>query len=94
MTDQFAGFSWVTTWKGIAKFCDVSVDTVRRWEKAFGLPVHRLPSKTGLGPGLVTALPSELNAWLRAYTAGVKSLKADRAARKAAESNNDGVHLH
>lgn len=96
MTDAFAGFAWVTTWKGIAKFCGVSVDTVRRWEKAFGLPVHRLPSKTGLGPGLVTALPSELNAWLRAYTDGVKALKANRAnraSRKTAESNNGGVHL-
>ena len=102
MTDAFAGFAWVTTWKGIAKFCGVSVDTVRRWEKQFALPVMRLPSKTGLGPGLVTALPSELNTWLREFSDSLERSKierakrkaADRASRKAAESNNGGLPLH
>lgn len=94
MTDNaFAGFAWITGWKCIAKFCGVSIDTVRRWEKMFGLPVMRLPSKSGRGPGLVTALPSELNTWLREFSDSLERSKvervrrktADQAARKAAE---------
>ncbi len=86
MSDGFLN-SWITTWRGIAKYCGMSVDTVRRWEKQFGLPVMRLPSKSGKGPHTVTAIPSELNIWLREYSDGVKNLKALKAERKAESSD-------
>ena len=48
------------SWKEIAAYLHRDVRTVMRWERARGLPVHRLPG--GGKPG-VYALQSELDAW-------------------------------
>jgi TolB-like protein len=48
------------SWKAIAAYLDSSVRTVRRWERAEGLPVHRhMHHKLGR----VFALRTELDAW-------------------------------
>jgi TolB-like protein len=48
------------SWKAIAAYLDSSVRTVRRWERAEGLPVHRhMHHKLGR----VFALKTELDAW-------------------------------
>ena len=50
------------SWKAIADYLGRDVGTVRRWEKAQGLPVRRVPG----GPGRsVFAFTGEIDAWLR-----------------------------
>ena len=49
------------SWKAIADYLHRDVATVRRWEKAMGLPVHRV---AGIGRS-VFAYTSEIDAWLR-----------------------------
>ena len=48
------------SWKAIAAYLHRDVRTVVRWERARGLPVHRVP---GGGRAGVFALKSELDAW-------------------------------
>jgi hypothetical protein len=47
-------------WKEIAAYLDRGVRTVQRWEKDFGMPVHRLGPGKGEG---VVAFAHELDAW-------------------------------
>jgi TolB-like protein len=50
----------LSSWKAVAAYLDCSVRTVRRWERAEGLPVHRhVHHKLGR----VFALRTELDAW-------------------------------
>jgi TolB-like protein/Flp pilus assembly protein TadD len=50
----------LTSWKAIATYLDCSVRTVRRWERAEGLPVHRhLHQKLSR----VFAVKTEIDAW-------------------------------
>jgi hypothetical protein len=50
----------LSSWKEIAEFFQIDVRTCQRWEKAFGLPVHRL----GQSPrSRVLAYADELNEW-------------------------------
>lgn len=50
------------SWKAIADYLGRDVGTVRRWEKAQGLPIRRVPG----GPGRsVFAFTEEIDAWLR-----------------------------
>jgi TolB-like protein/Tfp pilus assembly protein PilF len=49
------------TWKEIAGFFGSDESTVRRWEKERGLPVHRLPGRSG---SKVFAYTEELSRWL------------------------------
>jgi Tol biopolymer transport system component len=53
------GFSQdrVESWKEIARYLRKDLRTVQRWEKLYGLPVHRSPS------GAVYAITSELDRW-------------------------------
>ncbi len=74
--------SWLTTWKSIAAYCDVSIDTVRRWEKLYGFPVFRLPSKRGFGHKTIAAIPSEINTWLREFSKEMHGKKR-KPAKKA-----------
>jgi TolB-like protein len=48
------------SWKEIAGYLKRDKRTVQRWEKEYGLPVHRLQLNTG---STVYAYPSELDAW-------------------------------
>jgi TolB-like protein/Tfp pilus assembly protein PilF len=54
------------SWKDIAAYLGRDLRTVQRWESERRLPVHRLP---GGDKPRVYALPSELDAWLRASPA-------------------------
>src|ERR1700751_3896520 len=51
----------LVSWKEIAAFLNRAERTVKRWERARGLPVHRVP---GGERGGVFAYPEELEAWL------------------------------
>lgn len=66
---------WITTWKSIAQHCDVSIDTVQRWEKMYKFPIFRLPSKKGFGHKTIAAIPSEINTWLRTFSASQDAKK-------------------
>jgi len=48
-------------WKDIAAFMGKSVRTVQRWEKEFGLPIHRIH---GNGGEIVFGVKAEIDAWL------------------------------
>ena len=53
--------SVLNSWKEIASYLGRSVRTVQRWERDFGLPVHR---PAGKGRSATFALPTELDQWL------------------------------
>jgi hypothetical protein len=65
-------------WKEIAVFLGTSPRSAQRWECELGMPVHRLRMTTG---SVVTAYPSELDAWRRAISADLASdaTQGDRA---------------
>lgn len=50
-----------SSWKDIAGFFGRSIRTVQRWEREYGLPVHRPAQHTGV----ILALRAELAEWLR-----------------------------
>jgi len=54
--------NFLDSWKEIAAYLNREVRTVQRWEKAAGLPVHRLQVDKH---GTVYAYKSELDAWFR-----------------------------
>jgi hypothetical protein len=57
----------LSSWKEIASYLDCDVRTAHRWEKEYGLPVHRL----GQGSrARVFAYEHELEAWLRRKSDG------------------------
>ncbi len=57
----------LSSWKEIAAYLDCDVRTAHRWEKTYGLPVHRL----GKGShARVFAYEHELEAWLRRKSEG------------------------
>ena len=58
---------WLTGWKRIAAYLDVSAGTAKKYYKKYGLPVCRHPG------GSPSALPHELDVWL---TQGPKNLEA------------------
>jgi tetratricopeptide (TPR) repeat protein len=60
-----AGGRRLDSWKEIAAFFQRDTRTVRRWEQARHLPVHRVPGRRGY----VFAYVEELNQWLRSADA-------------------------
>jgi len=62
------------SWKEIAAYTGVSIRTVQRWEREFGLPVRRVATKRG---SVVFAFRSELDAWLRTRPKGAEALMHD-----------------
>ena len=52
----------LSSWKEIASYLNCSVRTCRRWEKEYGLPVHRIE---GADKSPVYAYKEELDAWLK-----------------------------
>lgn len=50
------------SWKAIAEYLKRDVRSVQRWERALGLPVHRVSGEKG---GVVFAFTAELDRWLR-----------------------------
>lgn len=65
-------------WKDIAAFLGTSSRSAQRWERELGMPVHRLRETTG---SVVSAYPSELDAWRR-------GLSAELAAQAAGDTES------
>jgi hypothetical protein len=51
--------TWLTGWKRIANYLDVSVKVVQRRHKEYGMPVMRAPSNRP------TIKPGQLDSWLK-----------------------------
>lgn len=49
---------WLSGWKEIARYCDVTIQTVQKYADAMGLPIKKIGNK-------VFALPADLDQWLR-----------------------------
>jgi TolB-like protein len=65
------------SWKEIAAYVNRGVRTVRRWEAAEGLPVHRQVHRTS---GSVYAFKSEVDRWRAAQTRPAAQRRPDTAA--------------
>lgn len=75
-------------WKDIANYLDKGIRTVQRWEKHYGLPVHRLGEEGG---EIVFAYRDEVDAWLRAKARGRGGLAAlDRGAEAQPADSGPG----
>ncbi len=70
-------------WKEIAAFLGRGVRTVQRWERDFGLPVHR---PKGSARSAVLAFAEELDAWLHQTPLGSGMANGHRDARLSADS--------
>lgn len=58
----------IDSWKAIAQYLGRSARTLQRWQRAYGLPVHRL----GGDSSSVFAYADELDAWLRSRSAAAR----------------------
>lgn len=71
------------SWKEIASYLGKGVRTVQRWEKQFGLPVHR-PSASS---HVLFVVPAELDAWVKGQTQtdnlGQRARKTFRSRQRA-----------
>ena len=56
MTDTKKG--WLSGWKAIAEYCDVTIQTVQKYAKGKGLPVKKVRKR-------VYSIPEDLDLWLR-----------------------------
>jgi hypothetical protein len=82
MADQGPVPHRLDSWKAIADYLRRDVGTVRRWEKALGLPVRRVPGGRGRS---VFAYASEVDEWLKrepSASAAPTSTPAPRRARR------------
>jgi len=81
MHSEFGG-RVLRCWKDIARHLDVSVRTVQRWEREFGLPIRRVCPGHGKP---VHAFVAELDAWRTRVEAAtrVRSEQPDRLAGEA-----------
>ena len=69
----------LNSWKEIAEFVGRTERTVQRWEKLYGLPVHR---PAGRERSAVIALASEIEAWsVRTSARGVSAITSSRGDR-------------
>src|SRR3954469_8511261 len=75
-----------TTWKEIAAHLGRNVRTLQRWEKDYGLPVHRPAHKQSR---VVIADKDELDAWLRQRDSG----KTDSQSLPILKSPNANVEI-
>lgn len=62
---------WVTTWKRIAIFFDVSIDTVQAWHKQ-GFPIMRTLSGTPM------IIPEVANQWIIEFNKAENGMKTDQ----------------
>jgi hypothetical protein len=71
----------LTCWKDIARYMGKGVRTVQRWERKFGLPVHRPLGVTH--KSAVVAHPHDLDAWLEVRWSG-RARRGNGAVRNGA----------
>ena len=76
----------LTGWKDIAAYLGKGLRTAQRWEKGFGLPVHRLGREGG---EIVFAFQDEIDQWLRRAD-GARARNDERA--EARRDNRDQAH--
>lgn len=62
---------WVVTWRRIAIFCDVSMDTAK-FLYGQGMPVLRLPSGTPM------IVPEHITAWILEFNKAEMGMKIDQ----------------
>ena len=72
-------------WKEISGALKRSVRTVQRWERDYGLPVHR----QGPDGELIFAYAPELDAWVRAGRSGADATAADARQESLGGSGRD-----
>lgn len=70
-------------WKEISSHLERGVRTAQRWERHFGMPVHRPASRRRTA---VVAFPGELDAWLVRSRCRLSSMEEE-------EDATDPVHL-
>jgi hypothetical protein len=71
---------WLVGWRtarngkmGILEYTGIrTTDTARKYERAFGMPIHRLPD------GRPRAIPWELDMWLVKFSEAIKGVANDR----------------
>ncbi len=78
-------------WKDIANHVGKGVRTVQRWEKVYGLPVHRLGEEGG---EIVFAFRDEVDAWLRSKARARGGLAALDAEADAHSGNGRPAGRH
>ena len=74
--------SWLIGRKDISLHMGVCWDTVRKWKREYGCPVHVSPG------GRPAALPGELDKWLVAFSEGIV---ADAESRTEDEGTGESV---
>ena len=77
----------LNSWKEIAEFVGRTERTVQRWEKLYGLPVHR---PAGRERSAVIALASEIEAWSARTSARGMPAIASSAMTSDAFATSDG----
>ncbi len=80
----------LNSWKEIAEFVGRTERTVQRWEKLYGLPVHR---PAGRERSAVIALASEIEAWSARTSARGVPVIACRATTSDSFSQPTGTPL-
>jgi len=53
---------WIATWGRIARYCDKSVRTTKRYHYEYGMPVYRL------GRNIPHVITVQVDLWLEAYS--------------------------
>ncbi|MBU2496373.1 MAG: hypothetical protein KJ935_07760, partial [Candidatus Omnitrophica bacterium] len=66
----------LTSWKEIAAFLDCDVRTCHRYEKEYGLPVHRISGKSR---SRVYAYKDELEEWIQARSQNERNFRLKRS---------------
>ena len=78
----------LNSWKEIAEFVGRTERTVQRWEKLYGLPVHR---PAGRERSAVIALVSEIEAWsARTSARGVTAISSSTATDDSFSQSGSG----
>src|SRR5215469_3248669 len=78
------------SWKQIAGYLDRSERTVRRWEAAEGLPVHRREHEK---QDTVFAYKHEIDAWSRVRTKCPSEISLDLAEERPVSQQSDNSYL-
>jgi PAS domain-containing protein len=76
----------LTSWKDVARYLGKTTRTVQRWEKQFGLPIHRPPNQR---TGVILARCEEVEQWIQSCAT---SLPHNR--RSARNFERSAAHIH
>jgi|GEM_PF-6269845 len=82
MGQEARNSSVLKSWKEIAAYLDISVRTCLRYERKYGLPIHRIDQTT---KSAIFACKEELNEWLLSRRASNGALAGGDEAVKAGD---------